>query len=66
VLGRGQQMLNVVRQVDEASRRSSELGEPAAHRPSTTVNLELLTALSAEPFDADATMERLVSSADND
>lgn len=66
MLGRGQQMLNVVRDVDDAGRRSRELGEPTSSRPLTAVDLGLVAALAAEPFDAEAVMERLVGSADND
>jgi hypothetical protein len=66
VLSRGQQMLNVVREVDEASRRSGELGASASSTRPVALDLELLAALAEESSDTEVVMERLVSGARND
>ncbi|MZE71429.1 hypothetical protein [Streptomyces sp. SID5789] len=61
----GQQMLSVLREVDAAVRR--------AHQPAASdlgvmqgASFDLLQILAADPFDAEAVLERLISDAHND
>jgi hypothetical protein len=55
----GQQMLSVVRQVDTAIQQSLPPGEASDPQ----VDLAVLQALAAEPFDPAIVLERLVSDA---